>query len=210
MGISYKKLWKLLIDLDMNKSALCKATGISSSCMAKLSKNENVNTNVLERICFALHCDISDIMENVPDNVFPTHTAPHPKYFVDLFAGCGGLSLGLEQAGFTPVLVNELNTDAMATYLVNRVDEFPWLAQNNISDVKELVLSSEKLDMFQRNIKKEFGIDIYNGELDLLCGGPPCQGFSGLGIRRSYSVEKEQLPSNYLYQDMEHMLHHHH
>ena len=69
MGISYKKLWKLLIDLDMNKSALSKITGISSSCMAKLSKNENVNTNVLERICVALKCDISDIMETVPDNI---------------------------------------------------------------------------------------------------------------------------------------------
>ena len=202
MGISYKKLWKLLIDLDMNKSSLCKLTGISSSCMAKLSKNENVNTNVLARICFALQCNISDIMETLPDDISPKHHSTHPKYFVDLFAGCGGLSLGLEQAGFTPVLVNELNDDAMATYLANRVDEFPWLIHNKISDVKDLVLSRKILDHFRESIKKDVGIDIYNGELDLLCGGPPCQGFSGLGIRRSYSVEKEQLPSNYLYQDM--------
>ena len=40
--------------------------------------------------------------------------------FIDLFAGCGGLSLGLEQAGFNPVYVNELNNDALNTYLVNR------------------------------------------------------------------------------------------
>ena len=45
--------------------------------------------------------------------------------FIDLFAGCGGLSLGLEQAGFTPVYVNELNRDAMDTYLDNR-EEFSW------------------------------------------------------------------------------------
>jgi DNA (cytosine-5)-methyltransferase 1 len=125
------------------------------------------------------------------------------KYtFVDLFAGCGGLSLGLEQAGFTPVLVNELNPDAMATYLENRKDEFPWLLDNNINDVKDLVLNEAKLDGFRDNILDKIGVDIYNKELDLVCGGPPCQGFSGIGIRRSYSVEKEQLPSNYLYQDM--------
>ena len=202
MAISYKKLWKLLIDRDMNKSVLRNMTGISSSCMAKLSKNENVHVNVLDRISQALGCDISEIVETVPDEIIPIAHTPRKKYFVDLFAGCGGLSLGLEQAGFTPVLVNELNADAMATYLANRTDEFPWLKENNVADVKELVLSSEKLDGVRDKIQKEIGIDIYNGDLDLVCGGPPCQGFSGLGIRRSYSVEKEQLPSNYLYQDM--------
>lgn len=126
-----------------------------------------------------------------------------PRFvFFDLFAGCGGLSLGLERAGFTPLLVNELNSDAMSTYLLNRRDEFPWLCDNNVSNVKDLVLNEGMLNGFRASILKDFGIDIYNGELDLICGGPPCQGFSGLGIRRSYSVEKKQLPSNYLYQDM--------
>jgi DNA (cytosine-5)-methyltransferase 1 len=61
------------------------------------------------------------------------------RYFVDLFAGCGGLSLGLEQAGFTPVLVNELNPDAMETYLMNRDEEFPLLRlKYNVNDVKKL------------------------------------------------------------------------
>ena len=126
-----------------------------------------------------------------------------PKFsFIDLFAGCGGLSLGLERAGFTPLLVNELNPDALSTYLLNRREEFPWLCDNNVSNVKDLVLDNALLDRFHASIKKDFGIDIYKGQLDLICGGPPCQGFSGLGIRRSYSVEKKQLPSNYLYQDM--------
>lgn len=126
-----------------------------------------------------------------------------PKFtFIDLFAGCGGLSLGLERAGFTPLLVNELNADALETYLLNRREEFPWLCDNNVSNVKDLVLNEELLLNFAASIKKDFKIDIFNGELDLICGGPPCQGFSGLGIRRSYSVEKKQLPSNYLYQDM--------
>lgn len=63
MHISYKKLWKLLIDRDLMKKDLCKMAGISSASMAKLGKNENVNTNIIVRICAALQCDTSDIME---------------------------------------------------------------------------------------------------------------------------------------------------
>ena len=63
MSISYKKLWKLLIDRDMKKKDLCVAAGISHASMAKLGKNENVTTDVLVKICTALKCDISDIME---------------------------------------------------------------------------------------------------------------------------------------------------
>lgn len=61
--VSYKKLWKLLIDKDMKRKDLREATGISTASMAKLSKNENLTTDVLLRICDALKCDISDIME---------------------------------------------------------------------------------------------------------------------------------------------------
>jgi len=67
MGVSYKKLWKLLIDKDMKKKDLREAAGISTSSMAKLGKNENVTTDVLVKICKALKCDISDIMEIEPD-----------------------------------------------------------------------------------------------------------------------------------------------
>lgn len=123
---------------------------------------------------------------------------------VDLFAGCGGLSLGLEQAGFEPVFVNELNTDARNTYIKNR-QHLPWFKRKEkdpptrfeAADVKSLVANPDYLPDL---LKNEFGLE--HGELDLLVGGPPCQGFSGIGHRRSYSVEKEQLPSNHLYQDM--------
>jgi len=63
MIISYNKLWKLLIDKKMNKQDLCRATKISAATMAKLGKGENVNTEVLVRICEALNCNIADIME---------------------------------------------------------------------------------------------------------------------------------------------------
>ena len=68
MAVSYKKLWKLLIDKDMKKKDLREAAGISTSSMAKLGKNENVTTDVLVKICKALKCDISDIMEILPDD----------------------------------------------------------------------------------------------------------------------------------------------
>lgn len=67
MYFNYNNLWKLLIDKKMNKQDLRKMTGISSASIAKLGKGENVNTEILLRICKVLECDISDIMEFVPD-----------------------------------------------------------------------------------------------------------------------------------------------
>lgn len=63
MALTYKKLWKLLIDKDMKKKDLQEMAGISATSITKLAKNENVNTETLNKICLALHCDISDIME---------------------------------------------------------------------------------------------------------------------------------------------------
>ena len=67
MSISYNKLWKLLIDRNMNKTELRIASGITTSALAKLGKNEDVNTQVLTKICSVLHCDISDIIEIVEE-----------------------------------------------------------------------------------------------------------------------------------------------
>ena len=66
MGISYKKLWKLLIDRDMKKRELCQRASISPTSLAKLAKGENVYTDILVRICRVLDCDICDIMEIIP------------------------------------------------------------------------------------------------------------------------------------------------
>ncbi len=67
MALSYKKLWKLLIDRDMKKKDLQIAAGISSASITKLGKNENVNTDILQKICIALDCDICDIVEITKD-----------------------------------------------------------------------------------------------------------------------------------------------
>lgn len=63
MTVSYDKLWKLLIDKKMNKTQMRLATGISSSTLAKLSKEKPVTLEVLEKICNELHCNIGDIVE---------------------------------------------------------------------------------------------------------------------------------------------------
>ena len=65
MAVSYKKLWKLLIDKDMKKKDLRIATGMTTTALAKLGKNEHVNTEILAKICKVLECDIGDIMEIV-------------------------------------------------------------------------------------------------------------------------------------------------
>ena len=66
MAVSYKKLWKLLIDLNMKKKDLQQAAGVSPALIAKLGRNENVSTESLVKICSALRCDIGDIMEIIP------------------------------------------------------------------------------------------------------------------------------------------------
>ena len=63
MSVSYNKLWKLLIDHNMNKSDLGKAAKMSPNTIAKLGKNESVSLDILVRICVVLDCDIGDIVE---------------------------------------------------------------------------------------------------------------------------------------------------
>ena len=68
MAVCYKKLWKLLIDKNMNKTELRMASGITTTALAKLGRDENVNTEVLAKICQTLDCKIEDIMELVPED----------------------------------------------------------------------------------------------------------------------------------------------
>ena len=63
MKVSYKKLWKLLIDRDLKKKDLQQMSGVSAASITKLGRNENVNTEIIEKICLALNCDVEEIME---------------------------------------------------------------------------------------------------------------------------------------------------
>lgn len=126
------------------------------------------------------------------------------KYtMIDLFAGCGGLSLGMENAGFEPVYASELNKDAMDSYLANRPDL--RARKNYCFDIETLVANNAKgLKTLKHRLLKEGLLqkEGRNTSLDLVCGGPPCQGFSGIGHRRSYGVDKKDLPSNQLFHKM--------
>ena len=66
MAISYSKLWKLLIDKGMTKTEMRLKANISTTTLAKLGKNENVNTEILVKICKVLDCGIADIMDITP------------------------------------------------------------------------------------------------------------------------------------------------
>ena len=68
MAISYKRLWKLLIDKDLKKKDLESITGISHYTMNRLNKGENVTIGVLEKICQSLNCSIEDVVEIIPED----------------------------------------------------------------------------------------------------------------------------------------------
>jgi DNA-binding Xre family transcriptional regulator len=65
--VSYKKLWKLLIDIYLNKQTLAQMSGISSATLSKMVKGECVNLEILVKICNVLECDVHDILELVPE-----------------------------------------------------------------------------------------------------------------------------------------------
>jgi DNA (cytosine-5)-methyltransferase 1 len=104
------------------------------------------------------------------------------KLLVDLFAGAGGLSCGLEMAGFSPILANEIDPNYAETY------------KRNHPSTKVIVDDIRKI--CDGNIKKTLGLK--SGELDLLAGGPPCQGFSINAPIRSLDDERNHLFKDYL------------
>lgn len=67
MTVSYNKLWKKLIDLNMSKTQLREKSGITTNAMAKMGRNENVSTEILCKICDVLDCQVEDIMELISD-----------------------------------------------------------------------------------------------------------------------------------------------
>lgn len=102
-------------------------------------------------------------------------------FFIDLFAGAGGLSCGLEQAGFSPVLANELVDQYANTYQINHPSTKVIVGDVRHVDEKEL-----------HKLIKEFG------EIDLIAGGPPCQGFSVNAPVRSLDDPRNHLFKEYL------------
>lgn len=69
MSVSYKKLWKLLIDKNMNRTEMMNKAGITGNVLGRLSHNEPISLKSLERICTLLECDIGDVMEFIPEDI---------------------------------------------------------------------------------------------------------------------------------------------
>lgn len=164
MAISYSNLWKLLIDRNMNKTQLKEIAGVSFNVMARMGKNEPVSFESIEKICYALNCDIGDIISVVKAE---STKRVEPLRSIELFAGAGGLALGIEQAGFDTIALVEFDKAASNTLKLNRPN---WrVIHDDIANISCLDLES----LFQ----------IKRGALDLLSGGAPCQSFSYAGNR---------------------------
>ena len=69
MSISYNKMWKLLIDKNIKRKDLKEKAEVSQNVMARLSKNQAVTMETMEKICSVLQCDIGDVMEFIPDEI---------------------------------------------------------------------------------------------------------------------------------------------
>ena len=170
MAICYDKLWKLLIDKKMNRTELKEASGISFNVLARLGKNEPVSFETIEKICFTLNCEIEDVVElkrdssvQIEKNAFTT---------IELFAGAGGLALGIEKAGFKTLGLIEFDKDAAESLKTNRPN---WR-----------VIHDDIANISCMDLAEYFGIR--KGELDLLSGGAPCQAFSTKATTEDFFV----------------------
>ena len=165
MSICYDKLWKLLIDKKMNKTELKENAGISFNVLARMGKNEPISFDSIEKICVTLNCDIGDIIEIEKPKAEKIKAEGYTS--IELFAGAGGLALGIEKAGFDTIGLIEFDKDASDTLKLNRPG---WrVIYDDIANISCL------------DLEEYFGIK--KGELDLLSGGAPCQAFSYAGKR---------------------------
>ena len=163
MPVCYNKLWKFLIDKNLKRTDLKECAGISFNVLAKMGKDETVSMESIEKICIALDCNVGDILEVVNDETVNTKKPTT----IELFAGAGGLALGIEKAGFDTISLIEVDRDASDTLKCNRPN---WnVICDDIANISCL------------NLEEYFGVK--KGELDLLSGGAPCQSFSYAGKR---------------------------
>ena len=140
--------------------------------------------NRLNNLYYTLDVDSQNISETLKKFLIKTESNSQSDYrFIDTFAGCGGLSLGLSQSGFKPVLINEIEPKFAETYYFNHnlsLDSY------FCGDIKELVEDADFLS--QRRFQ----------DLDLIVGGPPCQGFSMANRQRILDDPRNDLYKQFL------------
>ena len=175
MKACYDNLLKILIDKKMTKTDLRKQAKISSSTLAKIGKQEIVSSDVLNKICNVLECEVNDIVELVKDEneEYEVINDPTKLKVVSLFSGAGGMDLGFINAGFEIVWANDFFEEAVNSY------------RKNIGK-----------HMIHGDITKISSDDIPDGA-DVIIGGFPCQGFSVANNKRSMEDKR-----NFLYKEM--------
>lgn len=187
MSFSYEKLWKLIADMGVNKTTFRDMCSITTASLARLSKNQNVRMEVLDRICNCLDCNIEDIIEYVPERKKMKNN--NSLKFIDLFAGIGGFRLAAEENGMECVFSSEIDEPAREVYK-NNFDETP---HGDITKVEA----------------KEIP------DFDVLFAGFPCQPFSYAGHLKGFLDEiqgtlffdivrilKEKKPSMFLLENV--------
>ncbi len=187
---NYSKLWHLLLDKGLNKSALKEATGISWAAISKLSKNDNVNSVVLDKICDFLNCNLEDIVDR--------ETKEQNYTFIDLFAGCGGLSEGFYRQGFRALLHLEIDETACQT-LSTRMKFYGY----STAEIADAVMCE---DITQRDIISKIDSRLHEN-VDVIIGGPPCQAFSSVGRAQDPNSMNDD-PRNYLFENYLQILNH--
>lgn len=186
MSFSYEPLWNLANERGINKTGLRDICKITSASLSRLSKNENVSMDVLDRICSCLDCRLDDIVEHVSHK---KKGSENNLKFIDLFAGIGGFRLAGEALGMECVFSSEIDKFATEVYKTN-FGEYPN------GDITEI------------NAK-----DI--PDFDILFAGFPCQPFSYAGQLHGFKDEisgtlffdivrilKEKQPSMFLLENV--------
>ncbi len=174
MSVLYTKLFHLLLDKNIPTSTLLKKCNLSGNILTRLKRNEYISMESIEKICQFLSCTVNDILE------FTTNKTAN---IIDLFAGCGGLSLGFEMAGFNIPLAVERDDWAAETYKFNH------------PNTKVLTEDITQIYDFDSLLPA-------NTVIDGIIGGPPCQGFSLSGNR------DKNDPRNSLFMDFVRFVNH--
>lgn len=161
MEFNQPKLYDFCINNKKNHETLIKSSRLDSSVLERIENNKGLTFEDINKVCTLLKSNITEFINK-------TEKKESGKFkVIELFAGAGGLALGLEKAGFSSLGLVELDKDASNTLKVNRPN---WnVINDDIANISKLDLEN----LF--NIKK--------GELDLLSGGSPCQSFSYAGKR---------------------------
>lgn len=175
MPFSYDKLWKITKEKCINKTQLRDMANITNQSLSRLSKNQNVRMDILDRICGALNCNINDIMEYVEQmSLFEEENKEIDNKklkltlnTISLFSGAGGLDLGLTNAGFNIVFANDILKPAIENY------------RHNIGEI------------YEGDITKIDPDDL--PEADVVVGGFPCQPFSNAGNRLGTEDDRGNL-----------------